>query len=275
MKINEIATGLALNAQGIWVSNEKEDTSYPEFGHSICRDIEPTSFWYSHRNNCVKKAIELFNLKEPFFDIGGGNGTLSKNLNLLGLYTILLEPAMEGAINAKNSGVKDVICSTFTSAGFKDNTIPSAGLFDVLEHIESDTDFLLKLNNALVPQGRLLITVPAYNFLWSANDEHVGHYRRYTLTTLSKKLIECGFAIDYSTYLFAPMPLPVLLIRTAPYRVGLVKRITKERTTRELDPKKNLLITGLNKVLGLETYYINRLKTIPFGSTCLIVATKK
>lgn len=275
MKIDEITNDLTCNDEGIWVSSTKENISYPPTGHSVCNDIEPTSFWYSHRNNCIKQIAKLYNFNEPFFDIGGGNGTVTKEFLGAGLNAFLLEPSMEGVINAKNSGVKDVIYSSFSDAKFKNNTIPSAGLFDVLEHIEDDVSFLTMLSNALMPQGKLLVTVPAYNFLWAANDKRVGHYRRYTLRALSNKLSSCGFSIDYSTYLFAPMPVPILLIRTIPYRLGLYRHVSKERIKKELNPKKSLFLSTLNKILSLELYFLNKGKIMPFGSTCLIVATKK
>lgn len=55
---------------------------------------------------------------------------------------------------------------------------------DVLEHIEHDKKELLKAAELLQPNGHLIILSPAYNFLFSAFDKAIGHYRRYTSETL-------------------------------------------------------------------------------------------
>ena len=55
------------------------------------------------------------------------------------------------------------------------------------------------------------MTVPAYGWLWSAEDEHAGHHRRYSLGRLDALLARCAFHVDYATYFFAPFTLPVFL----------------------------------------------------------------
>ncbi len=272
--INYYANNLKYdNKSCIWTSTKQTQVSYPDDGHEVCHEIEPESFWYDHRNRCIKEIFSLHDIKIPFFDIGGGNGRIAKDLGTSGFETVMLEPGIDGASNARKYGVENVICSTFDDAGFKENIIPAAGLFDVLEHIENDKGFLNQINKSLAPGGKLIITVPAYNFLWSANDNRVGHYRRYSLTVLKKLLLECNFSINYSTYLFSPMPLAVFLIRTLPYRLGIYRQSTAEKIKRELNPGDNIFTKTLKNLLRFELSCIKKNKTIPFGSTCLIVAT--
>lgn len=62
-------------------------------------------------------------------------------------------------------------------------------LFDVLEHVERDQEALCKLRERLAPNGLLVITVPAYQWLYSSHDAQHHHYRRYTagqLRTIAK-----------------------------------------------------------------------------------------
>jgi len=98
-----------------------------------------------------------------------------------GLPTVVIEPGLQGAMNAHRKGLNPVICSSLEDAGFKTHLIPAVGLFDILEHIEDDIGFLTTIKTLLVPNGKLYITVPAYNFLRSVEDNYAGHYRRYTL----------------------------------------------------------------------------------------------
>jgi hypothetical protein len=71
--------------------------------------------------------------------------------------------------------------------------------YDVLEHISNDSDFLSEISNRLEVNGTLTITVPAYNFLWSTEDEYAGHFRRYKLKELTAKLISNRFEIVFSS----------------------------------------------------------------------------
>ena len=66
-----------------------------------------------------------------------------------------------GNHGCQGRGLTSVICSTLQDAGFKPGTVPAAGLFDVLEHIEDDVGFLKTLNEILVPKGRVFLTVIA------------------------------------------------------------------------------------------------------------------
>ena len=68
-----------------------------------------------------------------------------------------------------------------------------AGLFDVLEHIPDDAGSLGGVHRLLAPGGgRLYLTVPAYPWLWSPEDELSGHCRRYTLAGLRRVVERAG-----------------------------------------------------------------------------------
>jgi SAM-dependent methyltransferase len=89
-------------------------------------------------------------------------------------------------------------------------------LTDVLEHIEDDRASLRTLHTALAPGGGLLLTVPAFRFLWSRHDEEHGHFRRYTAPELRARLEEAGFVIErlsYYNFLLFPLVLAVRLVK--------------------------------------------------------------
>jgi SAM-dependent methyltransferase len=64
-------------------------------------------------------------------------------------------------------------------------------LFDVLEHIQDDVNALRSIRSLLKSRGKLLLTVPAYQWLWNAHDHQLHHVRRYTASTL-KRCFEAG-----------------------------------------------------------------------------------
>ena len=270
-EIREITTNLECGQNGIWFAKAQSRISYPENGNEWCLQVEEDSFWFEHRKDCVIETIRIFPPDGAFLDIGGGNGYMSLAIKDIGIATILVEPGIEGATNARKRGLPQVICATLEDAGFKTNSIGAIGLFDILEHIEDDEGFLKMINGLMAANGRVYITVPAYKMLYSINDKHGGHYRRYSLTLLTKKLKSTGFEIDFKTYIFSLLPLPIFLFRTIPSIFGLKKREFKKIQKEHRHPTRGF-DRLLTKVLDREIRALKNKRTIPFGASCLIVA---
>ncbi len=66
-------------------------------------------------------------------------------------------------------------------------------LLDVLEHIEEDVELLQRLRSYLAPDGRLILKVPALNYLYNTLDKAVGHHRRYTPHSLREAIAKASF----------------------------------------------------------------------------------
>lgn len=273
INIQELAKNLVLSSEEIWVSTKTSKVAFPEDGHKECDFVEADSFWFNHRNSSLITAMRNFPPSGVVFDIGAGNGYVTQALKESGFDSVALEPGKTGAQNAKNKGLT-VICSTLEDAGFFPNSMDAIGLFDVLEHIEADTEFLSQLKSLLKEEGRLYLTVPAYNILWSVEDEITGHFRRYSLSALVKQLKSVGYKIDYATYFFSFLPLPIFLLRTIPSKLGWRQEGSLETTEREHKPSLGLAKSLLEKYLSLELRFIKYQKYIPFGGSCLVVAKK-
>jgi SAM-dependent methyltransferase len=84
-----------------------------------------------------------------------------------------------------------VRCADATSAEWTE-TFDSVVLLDVLEHIEADTDFLGRLQQALKPSGRLILKVPAGPWLYGPMDQAIGHHRRYDRPSLGEAIRTAG-----------------------------------------------------------------------------------
>jgi len=87
-------------------------------------------------------------------------------------------------------------------------------MFDVLEHIDLESDFLQAAKFHLKPSGKLLINVPAHSFFYSDYDRAAGHVRRYTADQLTKVATDNGLKVTAITYWGLPL-VPLLLIRKA------------------------------------------------------------
>ena len=72
---------------------------------------------------------------------------------------------------------------------------------NVLEHLEDDTRALKIMNQLLRPGGRLILLVPAYQFLYGSVDRSLKHFRRYSRKTLVAKLRQTNFKIERSYYM--------------------------------------------------------------------------
>ena len=122
-------------------------------------------------------------------------------------------------------------------------------------------------------KGCLYVTVPAYSFLWSAEDFLAGHFRRYALKDICKLLKTAGFQIEFSSYVFRFFPIPIFLLRALPYKIGFSKTKRKpENTSRDHAVKGGIIANILGSILQSEIESLNKKKAMRFGGSCLIVA---
>lgn len=270
-----ISANLERGEDGIWYGKHEASVSYPSDGNELCFAVEDRSFWFRHRNNCILSMARLYPPanRGAIFDVGGGNGCVSAALAAAGFEVALIEPGRAGAANAKRRGLETVICATTDSAQLTPNSLPAVGLFDVVEHIEDDLAFLRSIRRLMMEQGRLYITVPAFSFLWSQDDIAAGHYRRYTREGISQVLERAGFEVEFSSYIFRFLPLPIALLRALPHRLGWSsKEKATEASAREHATRGGVVARLLDRVLESEISRLVRGKPMRFGGSCLLVA---
>ena len=275
MDLESIADNLERKEDGIYYSKTREEISYPDEGNEECYQIEQDSFWFNHRNDVISLALDKFGVKGSFFDIGGGNGFVSKKLQENGKNVVLVEPGISGAISAQKRGIKNIVCSTLQDAQFKASSIENIGLFDVVEHIENDEEFLTNIGKYHIKDGKLFITVPAFQFLWSNDDEYAGHFKRYTTKSLQNLVEKCGYKVEFSSYLFSFFPLPMFLLRSLPSKFERLKPSTDvEKYKKEHKNRKGILNSIMMKTFKWELNKINKASKIRMGTSCFIVAKK-
>jgi 2-polyprenyl-3-methyl-5-hydroxy-6-metoxy-1,4-benzoquinol methylase len=258
---------------GMWRPRRISQVSYPDNANEVCFQVEDDSFWFRHRNDCILAAVRRFPPGGRVFDIGGGNGFVASAMQGLGLDVVLVEPG-SGARNALSRGVRDVVSATLEDACFLPHSLPAAGAFDVVEHLPDDVAFLRDLHAKLVPGGMLYCTVPASAALWSGADVHAGHFRRYSRKTLVETLQSAGFEVEFASYFFSWLALPVFFLRALPHRAGLRggSGIGTVDATR-LDHRVPRGLSGLAR--GIHAWELGRLRDLrplAFGTSLLCVA---
>ncbi len=151
---------------------------------------------------------------------------------------------------------------------FADDSFDLAVSLDVIEHLEDDLSALRELRRTVAPGGALLVTVPAYQWLWSGHDEINHHHRRYTRRTLQRVAEQAGWKQVRTTY-FNSLLLPVAIV------LRVLERVNRTKTT-EIEPRPvgaaGTRSTGCSSVRStLESALIARGRRIPAGLSLLAV----
>jgi SAM-dependent methyltransferase len=267
--LNLITDGLLQHSDGVWRGRGTESVSYPAAGNNSCFAIEDGSFWFAHRNACLITLLRQFPAAGTFFDIGGGNGFVAAALQAEGkVPMVLIEPGADGIRHAQTRGVGTIVQATLKEAGFRDRSLPAIGFFDVLEHVEDEQEFLREIRRCLTATGRIYLTVPAGRWLWSDADVQAGHFRRYTFASLRRALDRAGFRILFMTKIFSPLPFPLFVSRSVPSLFGRRKQAVQSYSSQHR-PRGNKF---MEPVWRWELARLARKQSIPFGTSCLVVA---
>jgi SAM-dependent methyltransferase len=138
--------------------------------------------------------------------------------------------------------------------------------FDVLEHLDAPVEALHTLRSRLSPQGQLVVTVPAYQFLWGSNDVTSQHRRRYTRRLLVEHLRAGGFEPTFTTY-FNTALFPVVAA------VRLAERLLRSPGSRESDVRATGALANelLTRILASERHLAAG-AGLPFGVSLAAVA---
>jgi SAM-dependent methyltransferase len=220
LDLTRYSHALRRGSDGVWTPDAARAVSYPEHGNRACFAVEDDSFWFAHRNRVLVDLLARYPPAGPVFDVGGGNGFVARALERAGHAVVLVEPGPDGVRNAAVRGLSSLVRSTFEDAGFLDDSLPAASLFDVLEHVADDIGFLTAIGQRLRPGGRLYLTVPAHAALWSADDVVAGHHRRYSSASLGRSLAAAGLELEWSSHFFVWLAPAVALLRALPSRLG-------------------------------------------------------
>lgn len=94
------------------------------------------------------------------------------------------------------------VCGSATELPFADETFDVVSAFDVVEHCPDDERAIAELARVLTPGGRMLLSVPAYQWAWTDHDVQAGHHRRYTRPELVRLVEGRGMHVVRATYAF-------------------------------------------------------------------------
>jgi SAM-dependent methyltransferase len=142
-------------------------------------------------------------------------------------------------------------------------------MLDVLEHVADDAAALATACRLLAPGGRLLLTVPAFPFLWSRHDELTHHFRRYRRPQLRRLLDENGFAVERLTH-FNSLLFPAIAT------VRLMQRLKRDPSGEDtgMAVPQAAINGALKAILAAEAMALSAMD-LPFGVSLLAVARRR
>jgi SAM-dependent methyltransferase len=228
---------------------------------------EDRHWWYRGRRTVLTRVIDDLDLRATprILDAGCGSGRNMVELAALGPVTGV-EVSETSVCLARERGAGEVIAGSVLQMPFAKDSFDLSVCLDVIEHLEDDLAVLRELRRVVAPGGALLVTAPAYQWLWSGHDEVNHHHRRYTRRTLQCVAEQAGWRQARTTY-FNSLLLPVAIV------LRVLDRFSRKTTESSLDlwvPPEPLNWL-LEQPLALEAALIGRGGRIPVGLSLLAV----
>lgn len=139
-------------------------------------------------------------------------------------------------------------------------------MMDVLEHVDDEAALLAAALEQAAPDARILISVPAFQWLWSPHDDFLGHRRRYTLEQLTARVEAHGLRVERAAYYYG-LVLPLALVTRLAARISWSEGQSRSQLRRH-HPLVNGLLAALchaelpwfthNRLAGLSVFCVAR-----------------
>lgn len=235
------------------------------------RDLEECHWWFRARRLILRERLHALDLPPhpSFLEIGVGSGTNLYSIYPEGSRLVGVEPdghlvalaRARGSVPVHEAAV-EALPPEVSRSRFDVVT-----MFDCLEHTEDESLVLGKVRELLVPGGHLVVTVPAYQSLWSPHDVVNRHYRRYTRKQLVSKVDEAGFTAMRATYFCTLLFPPVAALR-------ILRRLMArpdDQPTTDMTYSLGSFDHVLYRVFLMERGLL-RWVDLPYGTSVLLVA---
>lgn len=230
-------------------------------------ETESRHWWFMGRRAILSKMIGSLDLppNSKILEVGCGTGG---NLQMLAKFGEISALEMDATARAialnKTNNLYDIRAGYCPDEiPFHDQRFDLICMFDVLEHIDQDTDTLIALKQLLKKNGRILMTVPAYQWLYGPHDEFLHHKRRYSANELREKFVATGLQPLKISY-FNTILFPLAAI------VRLKDKLLSNSSATGTSVPPALINKLFNTLFGAERFLLGRFN-LPFGVSLISV----
>ncbi|MBV8949133.1 MAG: class I SAM-dependent methyltransferase [Solirubrobacterales bacterium] len=232
-------------------------------------ELDDRHWWYRGRRRIIRAELDRLPVRAGarVLDAGCGSGRTLEELGRYGEVSgIELDPG--AAEMAQGRGCGEVRVGRLEELPWADGYFDLITCLDVIEHTPDDRATLSELRRVCKPGGFLVVTVPAYQGLWSTHDVANHHYRRYSRPRLREAALDAGWRVRRMTSFNG-----LLLAPAAAVRVAERRRLRQPNS--DYKPELTLGPEWLNAVLEqplrLEARWLGRGRTMPAGLSLLAV----
>lgn len=173
---------------------------------------DPSAHWYYIAKGRAIKSLLGGKPLETLLDVGAGSGVFSEMLTDEGIAkrAICVDPNYEDEFVGRRRSDNVAFVRSVDSVD-ADGVL----MIDVIEHVDDDVALIRQYADRAAPGARFLISVPAFQFLWSSHDAFLEHRRRYTLATLKQAVEAAGLAPVKLRYFFGLLFPAAVVMRVA------------------------------------------------------------
>ena len=211
--------------------------------------------WYYVAKGQAMRAMIGGAPVDHVLDVGAGSGVFTRQLIDFGLANegTCVDPGYEAERDETHGGA-----TIHFVRGVE--TVPQKLILmmDVLEHVDDDVSLVRAYTDHIPDDARLLITVPAFQFLWSGHDEFLDHRRRYTIDMVRKTVETAGLKVVKDRYFFGGL-FPVAAAMRVADRVRLSAKGGEAKSALKPAPSMlNKALVGLHALERRTLFPINR-----------------
>lgn len=251
-----------------------ETKSRPEAAFfDLMAEQDGKHWWYRSRRALVERVLAKLSPTAPdgpIVDIGcgtGGNHGALRKASGRFVAGVDMEPIALRHVQPGPTGGGRVTMALAEHLPAPDHSAGVVTSLDVIEHVDDDVLALCEYNRILKPGGIVIVTVPAYEWLWSAHDDWAAHRRRYTSRRLTNALSAAGFDVLRHTYFHSFLVPPATLLRRTP-----LKRMMN-CTQEEVGASSRVVDLATSSLATIERTWASRAR-LPFGLSLLAVARR-
>lgn len=233
----------------------------------LMASVAEAHWWYRGRRALVAQTLRRrIGRGTVALDVGCGTSETLDVLTAIGARIAIGTDLSEAALAYASSRRPrpEVLRALAEHLPLRDGSVGCLVSMDVIEHLDDDVVALREYVRVLEPGAVVLLTVPAYEFLWGEHDERAFHRRRYTARHLRDVAEQAGVQVDRVTYYYSFLLPGAFLVRRTPLK-RLVKVTDDEAAM--MHPSLEAAFT----VLAWLERQVARLVRIPFGLSILLV----